>query len=322
VSTITAALPPAETGDARRPPVAEPRFDRPSAMSAMTIDVEDYYQVEAFASTVDRATWDALPSRVEHNTHRLLDILAEARVHATFFTLGCVARRQPSIVQRIIADGHELASHGNNHLRVNRCSAQAFRTDVRDCKRILEDAGCVAVNGYRAPTFSIDGTTPWAHAILAEEGYGYSSSVYPIRHDLYGSPDAPHFAFSPCAGLIEIPLTTVRLLGRDVPASGGGYFRLFPYALTRRLLARASLSGNPAIFYVHPWEIDPGQPRQSRVPWRSRLRHYLNLDRTEPRLRRLLRDFAWTRLDRLFLGEGADRYPAIAAWTDLRRSSP
>ena len=324
MSTIIAA-PPAETGsrrDAGRPAAAEPRPDRPSAIGAMTIDVEDYYQVEAFASTIDRAEWDALPSRVERNTHRLLDILAEAGVEATFFTLGCVARRLPSIVRRIVADGHELASHGYHHLRVNRCSALAFRADVRDSKKVLEDAGGVAVNGYRAPTFSIDGATPWAHPILAEEGYRYSSSVYPVRHDLYGSPDAPHFAFSPCGGLIEIPLTTVRLLGRDVPASGGGYFRLFPYGLSRRLLARASLSGNPPIFYAHPWEIDPGQPRQRRAPWRSRLRHYFNLDRTEPRLRRLLRDLAWTRLDRLFLGEGTGRYPAIAAWTDLRRSSP
>jgi polysaccharide deacetylase family protein (PEP-CTERM system associated) len=305
-----------------RPLTAEPRTERPSAVGAMTVDVEDYYQVEAFASTIDRAEWDVLPSRVERNTQRLLDILDEARVQATFFTLGCVARRYPSIAQRIVADGHELASHGNDHLRVDRCSAQAFRADVRDSKKILEDAGNVAVNGYRAPTFSIGGTTPWAHSILAEEGYRYSSSVYPIRHDLYGSPEAPHIAFSPCAGLIEVPLTTVRLLGRDIPASGGGYFRLFPYALSRRLLAKARLSGNPPIFYMHPWEIDPGQPRQSQAPWRSRLRHYLNLDRTEPRLRRLLRDFAWTRLDRLFLAEGTGCYPAIAAWTDLRWSSP
>ena len=314
----------AETGngrDARKLPAAEPRSDRSSLMGAMTIDVEDYYQVEAFASTIARAEWDALPSRIERNTHRLLDLLAEAEVLATFFMLGCIARVYPSVARRIVADGHELASHGNDHLRVDRCSPSAFRADVRDSKKILEAAGGVAVNGYRAPTFSISGATPWAHPILAEEGYRYSSSVYPIRHDLYGSPDAPHFAFSPCAGLLEIPLTTVRLVGRNLPVSGGGYFRLFPYALSRRLLDKNGHSAHPPVFYTHPWEIDPDQPRQSWAPWRSRLRHYLNLDRTEPRLRRLLRDFAWTRMDRLFLADEMGRYPAIAAWTDLPRSS-
>ncbi len=288
---------------------------------AMTIDVEDYFQVEAFASTIDRKDWDLLPSRVERNTHRLLDILAEAAVQATFFALGGIVRRYPSIAQRIVADGHELASHGNDHIRVDRCSAVAFRADVHDSKRILEDAGGVAVHGYRAPTFSIGRETDWAHEILAEEGYRYSSSVYPVKHDLYGSPDAPRSAFSPCPGLIEIPMTTVRLVGRDLPASGGGYFRLFPYPLTRRLLTKARQGGDPAIFYLHPWEIDPQQPRQRQAPLRSRFRHYLNLSRTEPRLRRLLRDFSWTRLDRLFLTEGTGPFPSIAAWTDRRSPS-
>jgi polysaccharide deacetylase family protein (PEP-CTERM system associated) len=294
---------------------------RAGCTGAMTIDVEDYFQVEAFASTIDRKDWDRLPPRVERNTHRLLDILAEAEVPATFFALGGIVRRYPSIARRIVADGHELASHGTDHIRVDRASASAFCADVRDSKRILEDAGGVAVNGYRAPTFSIGRATDWAHAILAEEGYRYSSSVYPVKHDLYGTPNAPRSAFSPCAGLIEIPMTTVRLVGRDVPASGGGYFRLFPYPLTRWLLTQASRGGDPAIFYLHPWEIDPQQPRQRQAPLRSRFRHYLNLRRTEPRLRRLLRDFQWTRLDRLFLSEGAGPYPSIAAWTDPRPPS-
>ncbi len=219
---------------------------------AMTIDVEDYFQVEAFASTIDRKDWDSLPSRVERNTHRLLDILAEAQVQATFFALGSIVRRYPSIAQRIVADGHELASHGNDHIRVDRSSAAVFRADVHDSKKILEDAGGVAVNGYRAPTFSIGRETDWAHQILAEEGYRYSSSVYPVKHDLYGTPDAPRSAFSPCPGLIEIPMPTVRLVGRDFPASGGGYFRLFPYPLSRRLLTKARQGGQPAIFYLHP----------------------------------------------------------------------
>jgi polysaccharide deacetylase family protein (PEP-CTERM system associated) len=315
----------AETADRAPPsgsaPAAGRAPARPAAPGALTIDVEDYFQVEAFASTIDRKDWERLPARVERNTHRLLDILAEAGAQATFFVLGGVARRHPSIARRIIADGHELASHGNDHLRVDRCPPAAFRADVRDSRKILEDLGGVAVAGYRAPTFSIGRETRWAHAILAEEGYRYSSSVYPVRHDLYGSPDAPRSAFSPCPGLVEIPLTTVRLFGRDVPASGGGYFRLFPYPLTRWLLSRAARDAKPAIFYLHPWEIDPGQPRQRQAPLRSQFRHYVNLGRTEPRLRRLLRDFDWTRLDRLFLTAGSGPYPLIAAWTDRRSPS-
>ena len=291
---------------------------RPADAGAMTIDVEDYYQVEAFASTIKRSDWDRLPPRVEQNTFRLLDLLGEAGVEATFFTLGSVARRHPALARRIVADGHELASHGTDHLRVDRQSPAAFRADIRDSKKILEDIGGVVVSGYRAPTFSIGCDSGWAHAILAEEGYRYSSSVYPVKHDLYGSPDAPRSAFAPVPGLVEIPLTTVRLLGRDIPASGGGYFRLFPYPLTRWLLARAGRQTRPPIFYLHPWEIDPGQPRQHQAPLRSRIRHYLNLSRTEPRLRRLLRHFSWTRMDRLFLSDQSGPYPLTAAWTQAR----
>jgi polysaccharide deacetylase family protein (PEP-CTERM system associated) len=295
---------------------------RPPVAGAMTIDVEDYFQVEAFASTISRQDWSRMPPRVERNTHRLLDLLAEAGVQATFFTLGCIARRHPSVVRRIVDDGHELASHGNDHHRVDLLSAAAFRSDVRDSKQVLEDVGGVAVSGYRAPTFSIGRDTAWAHAILAEEGYRYSSSVYPVKHDLYGTPDAPRSAFTPVPGIVEIPLTTVRLLGRDVPASGGGYFRLFPYLLTHWLLSRARRENSPPIFYLHPWEIDPLQPRQRQAPLRSRVRHYLNLSRTEPRLRRLLRSFDWSRMDRLFLTEKAAPYPLIAAWTEPRTPSP
>lgn len=294
----------------------------PPGANALTIDVEDYYQVEAFASTIDRKDWERLPARVERNVQRLLDILSETGVQATFFTLGGIARRHPEIVQRIVAEGHELASHGTDHIRLDHLSGDAFRTDIRDSKKILEDLGGVAVNGYRAPTFSISRRTRWAHTILAEEGYRYSSSVYPVKHDLYGSPQAPHTAFMPCPGIIEIPMTVVPAFARNWPASGGGYFRLFPYVLTRWLLKQAAGEGDPAIFYLHPWEIDPHQPRQKQAPLRSRFRHYLNLSRTEPRLRRLLRDFGWTRLDRLFLSEGAGPYPEIAAWTDCRSPSP
>lgn len=295
----------------------------PPHAGAMTIDVEDYFQVEAFASTIARNDWDRFAPRVEQNMQRLLDLLAEAEVKATFFTLGCIARRHPAMVRRIIADGHELASHGTDHGRVDRQSPEGFRADIRLSKQILEDIGGLAVNGYRAPTFSIGRDTRWAHAILAEEGYRYSSSVYPVKHDLYGTPDAPRSPFLPCPGIIEIPLTTVRVIGHEVPASGGGYFRLFPYPLTRWLLAQAvRRNPTPPVFYLHPWEIDPDQPRQKEAPLRSRFRHYLNLSRTEPRLRRLLRNFAWTRVDRLFLSERSGPFAVIEAWTDCRAQSP
>jgi len=288
----------------------------------MTIDVEDYFHVEAFASTIDRKDWDHLPQRVERNTERILDTLAEFGTQATFFVLGWIACRHPALVRRILAGGHELASHGSDHLRVDRLSPDAFRADVRQSKRVLEDAGGVLVRGYRAPTFSISRGTSWAHGILLEEGYSYSSSVYPLKHDLYGSPGAPRIAFAPIPGLVEVPLTTVRICRIDVPASGGGYFRLFPYQLTRWLLDKANQgNGAPAVFYLHPWEVDLDQPRQHQAPLLSRFRHYLNLGLTEHRLRRLLGDFRWTRMDRLFLTDGAEPVPLITSWMDPKPRS-
>jgi polysaccharide deacetylase family protein (PEP-CTERM system associated) len=292
-----------------------------SIANAMTIDVEDYFQVEAFASTIDRKDWDHRPRRVERNTQRLLDIFAEAEVKATFFILGWVAQRHPTLVQRIVTDGHELASHGFGHERVDSQSSEAFRADVRHSKQLLEDAGGVLVRGYRAPTFSIGRNSTWAHAILAEEGFEYSSSVYPVKHDLYGSPGAPRTAFAPLSGLIEVPLTTVRVLGINVPASGGGFFRLYPYPLSRWLLARANRATRaPSIFYLHPWELDPGQPREYQAPFLARSRHYLNLGRTEARLRRLLRNFTWARMDRLFLDRPGP-IPLITSWMDHKLPS-
>jgi polysaccharide deacetylase family protein (PEP-CTERM system associated) len=290
--------------------------------NAMTIDVEDYFHVEAFASTIDRKNWDHLPQRVERNTERILDILAASSAQATFFVLGWIARRHPALVRRILADGHELASHGSDHMRVDRLSPEAFRADVRQSRRVLEDAGGVLVRGYRAPTFSIGRDSSWAHAILLEEGYRYSSSVYPLKHDLYGSPGAPRTAFAPIPGLVEVPMTTVRICRIDVPASGGGYFRLFPYRLTRWLLDQANRgNGAPAVFYLHPWEVDLDQPRQHQAPLLSRFRHYLNLGRTEHRLRRLLGDFRWERVDRLFLADDAEPVPVITSWMDPKSRS-
>jgi len=283
--------------------------------NALTVDVEDYFQVEAFAGVINRGDWEALPRRVVRNTDRLLDILADSGASGTFFTLGWVAERHPELVRRIVADGHELASHGSDHYRLDQQSPAEFRDDIRRSKALLEDIGGAAVTGYRAPTFSVGVKSRWAHEILAEEGFRYSSSVYPIAHDLYGVPKAPRHPFCPLPGFIEIPLTTVRLFGRNFPTAGGGYFRLLPYAVTRTALRKAgSELRTSCVFYLHPWEIDPDQPRQVQAPFRSRLRHYVNLGRTEHRLRRLLRDFQWTRMDHLFLDETSPQPPLIESW--------
>jgi polysaccharide deacetylase family protein (PEP-CTERM system associated) len=282
---------------------AEAAIGQSGRAHAMTVDVEDYFHAEALASVIDRRDWERLPYRVERNTERLMEIFAEAGICATFFTLGWVARRHPTLVRRIVAQGHELASHGLAHRRVDRQTPAAFRRDVAVSKRLLEDAGGVAVCGYRAPNFSIGRRTPWAHAILVEAGYRYSSSLYPGRGDRFGRA-APRRAYAPVRGMLEIPLSSLRILRMDVPASGGGYFRLFPLGLSRRLVAGASrINGAPGVFYLHPWEIDATQPRQHQASPITRFRHYLNLGRTETRLRHLLRSFAWTRMDRLFLAE-------------------
>ena len=272
--------------------------------NALTVDVEDYFQVQALAPAVPREGWEGMERRVEANTDRLLAIFARAGVTATFFTLGWVAERHPALVRRIVTGGHELASHGYGHERVDLLGPAAFRADIRRAKTVLEDAGGAAVAGYRAPTFSLDARTPWAFGVLAEEGYRYSSSVYPVRHDLYGMPNAPRLPYRAGGGALwEIPMTTTRLFGRNLPCAGGGWFRLLPYDVFRLGLRRFhGEHGAPALFYTHPWEIDPDQPRVP-VPSRvSRFRHYVNLSRTEARLERLLHDFAWDRVDRAFAG--------------------
>jgi len=271
--------------------------------NAVSVDVEDYFHVSAFADHIARGEWERLPCRVERNTDRVLALFDEAGAKATFFTLGWVAERYPDLIRRIVAAGHELASHGMAHVRVTGQNEAGFRADVGRSKRLLEDVGGCAVRGYRAASFSIGAETPWAHAVLADEGYAYSSSIYPIRHDLYGMPDAPRFAYRPAdgKGLRELPITTLRLFGRNLPAGGGGYFRLLPYALSRAALRRIRATDRaPCMFYFHPWEIDPDQPRQTGIPLKSRVRHYTNLDRMEAKLRRLLADFPWDRIDRVF----------------------
>lgn len=273
-----------------------------TAANAMTVDVEDYFQVQAFASVIDRAAWETMPCRVEANMDRILQQFDRAGVTATFFTLGWIAERYPAVVRRIVAAGHELASHGYGHARADGQTPEQFRADVRRARFLLQDLGGVVVAGYRAPTFSIGPRNAWAFDVLDEEGHSYSSSVYPVRHDLYGAPDAPRFPYRPGAGaLVEIPMTTVRIGGRNLPCAGGGYFRLMPYALFRLLLRRFNrLDAASGVFYFHPWEIDPGQPRIAAASRMSRFRHTVNLAAMPGRLEHLLHDFTWDRMDRVF----------------------
>ena len=282
--------------------------------NAMTVDVEDYFQVSAFEPLIDPDQWDAHPQRVQINTHRVLDLFATAQIKATFFTLGWVAQRYPDLVRRIVMEGHELASHGFRHIRVHNQTPAQFREDVTRTKALLEDVGAVAVTGYRAASYSIDQRNLWALEVLAECGYRYSSSIYPVRHDLYGMPDAPRFAFQPQPGFTEMPVTTLRWMGRNFPCGGGGYFRLLPYAASRWAMRRVNrVDGQPCIFYFHPWELDPDQPRPAGLTAKTRFRHYLNLHRMESRLTRLLRDFAWTRMDETFATVGRSCEPLPVA---------
>ena len=274
----------------------------PAITNALTIDVEDYFQVSAFAPYIRRDEWDSRECRVESNVNRILDLLAQRSTSATFFTLGWVAERYPAIVRRIVAEGHELASHGYGHERASDLDEAAFSEDVTRAKRILEDIAGSSVLGYRAPSFSIGSGNLWAFDVLARAGYRYSSSIYPIRHDHYGMPDSPRFAYRVGSGLLEVPVTTVRLLNRNLPSSGGGYFRLLPYALSRWLIGRVNEADRePAVFYFHPWEIDPGQPRVQGIDAKTRFRHYVNIPRMEAKLQHLLGDFRWGRMDQIFL---------------------
>ena len=278
------------------------RFDSPAPRNAMSVDVEEYFQVAAFERQIRREDWGGYPSRVAYSTGKVLDLFAAKAVRATFFCLGWIAERHPDLVHRIVAEGHELASHGYDHTRVTTMDPARFREDVSRTKRILEDIGGVPVRGYRAPSYSIGADNLWALDVLQETGHLYSSSIYPIRHDLYGMPEAPRFAFRLREqSILEIPVTTVELAGNNLPAGGGGYFRLLPYPAYRWGLRRVNgRDRQPGIFYFHPWEVDPGQPRVAGAPLRSRFRHYLNLDTMEPRLARLLDDFQWGRMDAVF----------------------
>jgi len=271
--------------------------------NALTIDVEDYFQVSAFAPYIRRDEWDSRECRVERNVDRILAMLSANDTKATFFTLGWVAERYPQLVRRIVDGGHELASHGYGHERASDLDPKAFLQDVTRAKQLLEDIAGTAVQGYRAPSFSIGTKNLWAFDTLARAGYTYSSSIYPIKHDHYGMPDSPRFAYRVASGLLEVPVTTLRMMSRNLPSSGGGYFRLLPYSLSRWMLRRINqVDRESAIFYFHPWEIDVDQPRVAGIDAKTRFRHYVNIPRMESRLQCLLADFRWGRMDQIFLG--------------------
>ncbi len=275
-------------------------------LNAMTVDVEDYFQVSAFEPYIKKNNWDNLEHRVDQNTHKILDIFSKYDTKATFFTLGWVADRYPSLIKRIVAEGHELACHGYEHIRVTEQTPEQFRLDISRTKNILEDLSGNAVNGYRAASYSITAdNNRWAHQILFEEGFKYSSSIYPVKHDLYGIPDAPRFCYKPIenAGFLEIPITTINIVNKNIPCGGGGFFRFYPYFFSKWALKTINKEKQSAIFYFHPWEIDPDQPRQSKLDLKTRFRHYLNLNKMESRICNLLADFQWDTMEHIFIDQ-------------------
>ncbi len=276
--------------------------------NALSVDVEDWFQVGAFETVIDRKDWDSLECRVERNTDAVMALFDEAGVKATFFTLGWVAERYPALIRRIVDAGHEIASHGYGHNRVFTFTPNQFAADLERTRKLLEDGSGQKVTGYRAPSFSIDQRTPWAHEILAEQGYAYSSSVAPVKHDHYGWAEAPRFAFHPVAGsdFLEIPVTTAKFGPKRLAAGGGGFFRLLPYAFSRWAIRQVNDQDHrPAVIYFHPWEIDPDQPRVADAPIKSKLRHYTKLNVMADKLRRLPKDFRWERLDSIVAREQA-----------------
>ena len=276
--------------------------------NALSVDVEDWFQVGAFETVISRDSWETRERRVERNTDAVLALFDEAGVKATFFTLGWVAARHPALVRRIAEAGHEIASHGWDHKRVFAMSEAEFRADLIRAREEIEAASGQEVRGYRAPSFSVDQRTPWAHPVLAEQGYAYSSSVAPIRHDHYGWPESPRFAWRPVPGadLIELPVTTFEFAGRRFAAGGGGFFRLLPFALSNWAVGRVNAAEErPAIFYFHPWDMDDAQPRVADAPLRSKLRHYTNLSAMRPKLLKLLNAHEWGRTDEVAAAEQA-----------------
>ena len=273
-------------------------------INALTVDVEDFFQVSAFEKYIPREKWESIPRRVEANTERILALFQNHKVKATFFILGWVAQRHPNLIQKILNEGHELACHGYSHIRASTQTPKEFYDDVKKAKTIIEDIVGRSLKGYRAPSYSISQNNLWALDILDDMGFEYSSSIYPVKHDLYGMPNAPRFVFKPnkTRQLLEIPVSTVQIAGKNYPCGGGGFFRLFPYNISRWAINRVNNSDKEAcIFYFHPWELDAEQPRVNGIDLRTRIRHYLNLNRTELRLNKLLADFQWDTMENVFL---------------------
>lgn len=279
-------------------------MDKQPPRNAMTVDVEEYFQVSALEEHISRADWERISGRVEGSMERIFALFESRGIKATFFTLGWIAERYPQLIRTMVEAGHEVASHGWEHRRACSQTPAEFREDITRTKQVLEDASGLEVKGYRAASFSISDRNSWAWDALAEAGYRYSSSVVPIKHDHYGMPNAPRFAFSVADGsLLEIPVSTLPLAGRNINCGGGGWFRLYPYSFSRWALRRINDQENrPGLFYFHPWEIDPQQPRQQGLGWKTRFRHYLNLEHTQKRLEKMVEDFSWGRMDEVFLG--------------------
>lgn len=273
-------------------------------INAMTVDVEDYFQVSAFEPYISKDRWDDIPHRVERNTNRILDLFNEQEIKATFFTLGWVAERYPGLVKRIVDESHELACHGYEHIRVTQQTPDEFRKDIVKTKKILEDLSGQEIKGYRAASYSIGAENLWALDILKQEGFKYSSSIYPVKHDLYGMPDAPRFIYEPIADadFKEIPITTLSVFNKNFPCGGGGFFRLYPYIFSKWAFNRINQQEHQSgIFYCHPWEIDPDQPKQEGLSFKTKFRHYLNLGKMEGRIKNLIRDFEWDTMEAVFL---------------------
>lgn len=269
--------------------------------NALTVDVEDYFHVQAFANVVAQKDWDHYPSRVEMNTCRLIEMFAEHGVRATFFVLGWVAKRYPKLIKRIRAAGHRVGCHGYAHRTIYSGSRADFQKDLRVARQVIEDTLGLPIKSFRAPSYSITSKTLWALEILGEEGFEYDSSIMPVIHDNYGIPEAPRFPHLKVLGcgreIREFPPSTVRLFGMNFPVAGGGYLRLFPYGITAWAIRRINhVERQPAMAYLHPWEIDPDQPRIS-APWRSRFRHYQNLESTENKVVKLLKEFSWAPME-------------------------
>ena len=275
-------------------------------VNAMTVDVEDYFHVSAFESVINKNAWDSMELRVERNTYRLLELFEQHNAKSTFFTLGWVAERCPQLIRAIVDQGHELASHGYSHKRALDMTQQEFFEDVRQSKDILEQISGTQIHGYRAPSFSVKDSNTWVYDVLVELGFEYSSSTYPIAHDLYGVPHWPRFKYLRDEGITEIPIPTVRKDDNNTGIGGGGYFRLYPYWMSQKRINRfLKEEKQPYSFYFHPWEIDAEQPKVEGAPLKSRIRHYINLSRMEGKIIRLLNDYRWDTMRNVYLNQGS-----------------